>query len=236
VLCRQLIPNDSFMINVSSFPIFTLHSPPALLQINCLRETGIRFNSTSTCLSYDSCDGPATHSWVSLTNFVLFLFVGVFTNVVCFLGLTTFFNTIGCPFVLYLTVVFLGSEFNFLFMRCVAISSSVCVRGWSYVLLSNWFIIVGSDLFIGDVATSTVRGLLALTGVEVATGVRFVSKQIDLLFSGKQPLNIDVCNVLAPKKQCAFVNVCVVLSVETITSDMHSSDCSDVFGIVSNVL
>ena len=61
--------------------------------MSCRRVAGILFNSVANCVSVEMPYTPATYDLSLSKILALFLFVGVFTVVVCFLGAITLGNT-----------------------------------------------------------------------------------------------------------------------------------------------
>ena len=131
--------------------------------MSCLRCTGILFNSEASCVSAELCESPATN----VLRLSLFLFVGVLTDCMLFLGITTLCSGMGCPDVLQNIICFLGSAFSFLLTRCEVRCSSSSDNGVSCERLSDWLNVI-SFFTIGDVELSLV--CVDLISVDSATG------------------------------------------------------------------
>ena len=167
---RQLSPNFSLITNAWYRGMLKFCLSVAFVTIFLLRSTGILFNSEANCVSVELLDIPATVVLNFCTRCVLFLFVGVLTVCVSFLGLTTLWSVMGCPFVLHNIVCSFGFSLNFRLMKCVLSCSSALDSSVSLERLSASLKVV-SFLIIGDVDLSSVSVFLDLIGADSATGI-----------------------------------------------------------------
>ena len=135
--------------------------------MSSLRCTGSLFNSEASYVSAELYESPATNVLSESKSLALFLFVGVLTDCVLFLGITTLCSGMGWPDVLQNIVCFFGSVFSFLLTRCVVRCSSSLDNGVSCERLSDWLNVI-SFFTIGDVELSLVY--VDLIGVDSATG------------------------------------------------------------------
>ena len=154
------------MASAVSVDILGFKVTPALALIFLLESIGSTFNSVVCWMSVEAFELPATCCLTLCNNLALFLFVGVRTRVLSFLGFTIFLRTIGWPRVLHMTIC-CGFEYSFLLTKCVRSLSSSLSRGslhpfWNdsiKVLLTIFSVGPGVEVAIGT-------GILVTTGVD----------------------------------------------------------------------